>query len=198
MQKPLQKRSETNLKNILSPRVLWNGNGNTVDCICLIGDYQLFILKYLIIRIYISYDKNIITSITSLWAIKKIHVRLGISSCWHIFHWAGRAWATTCGTVRYFCHRAWILIDWRILKIPALNLERLNIQERFNISINRFISIRYFKLKQNIIDPLFGNSSLAFIMTGELFFNIGVECGAFHSLGFNQGRICYGIGTFCK
>ena len=33
-QKTLRKQSETNLKIILSPRVLWNGNGNTVDCIC--------------------------------------------------------------------------------------------------------------------------------------------------------------------
>ena len=32
MQKPLQKQSGTNL--FLSPRVLWNGNENTVDCIC--------------------------------------------------------------------------------------------------------------------------------------------------------------------
>ena len=34
MQKLLQKRSETNLNIILSTRVLWNGNGNTVDYIC--------------------------------------------------------------------------------------------------------------------------------------------------------------------
>ena len=34
MRKLLQKLSQTNLKIILSPRVLLNGNGNTVDCIC--------------------------------------------------------------------------------------------------------------------------------------------------------------------
>ena len=43
--------------------------------------------------------------------------------------------------------------------------------------------IEHFELKQNIIDPLFGNSSLAFIEAGELFFNTGDECGAFYSLG---------------
>ena len=85
-----------------------------------------------------------------------------------------------------------------ILKIAVLTLEGLNILERLNNLINRFISNRHFKLKQNIIDPFFGNSSLAFIRTGELFFNKSGECGAFYSLGFNQGRIFYGIVTLCK
>ena len=90
------------------------------------------------------------------------------------------------------------LIDWKSLKIVLLNLERLNSLQKLNISINRFISNRYFKFKQKIIDPLFGNSSLAFIKTGELSFNIAAECGVFYSLGFNQGGICYGIGILCK
>ena len=84
------------------------------------------------------------------------------------------------------------------MKIAVLNLERLNMLERLNISINRLIPERHFKLKQNITDPLFGYSSLAFIKAGEIFFNIGGECGAFYSLGFNKGKICYGIGTLCK
>ena len=103
--------------------------------------------------------------------------------------------------LRYVGHRVRILIDWRILKIAVLNLERLNILESLNILVEYkgwFISNRHFKLKQNITDPLFGNSSLAFIKARELFFNIGGECGAFYSLGLNQGRICYGIGTLCK
>ena len=147
------------------------------------------------IRIYyISYNRNIYY-VTLLFRIKKIHVRVGISSNWHIFHCVDWAWGTTCGTLGYVCHRVRILIDWKILKIAALNLERLNIAERLNVSINRRISSRHFKLKQGIIDPLFGNSSLAFNKAGELFFKIGSEYGASYSLGFNQDRICYGIGT---
>ena len=134
--------------------------------------------------------------ITSLWAIKKTHVRLDISTSWHVFHCIGYAWGTTCGTVRYVYHRVRILINWRILKIAVLNLERLNILGRLNISINRFISSKHFKLKQSIIDPFLGNSSLAFIKAGELFINKGGECEAIYSLGFNQGRICYDIVTF--
>ena len=81
-----------------------------------------------------------ISYITSLWAIKKIHVRLVISSCWHIFHCVGWAWATTCGTVRYIGRRVRFLLDWRILKIVILNLARLEILESLNVLINRFIS----------------------------------------------------------
>ena len=88
------------------------------------------------------------------------------------------------------CHRMKILTDWRILKIAVLNLEWLNILESLNILIDRFISNRHFKVKQNFIDSLFGNSSLASIKAGEHFFNVGDDCGAFYSLGFNQGRIC--------
>ena len=79
------------------------------------------------------------------------------------------------------------------MKIVVLNLERLNSLERSNILINRFISNRHIKLKLNIIDPFFGNTSLASVKTGELFFNIGGALGTFYSLGFNQDRICYGI-----
>ena len=93
-------------------------------------------------------------------------------------------------------YRVRILTDWRILEIAVPNLERLIILERLNISINSFISNRHFNLKGYIIDPLFGNSSLAFINARELFFNIVGECGAFYFLGLNQGRNCYGIVHF--
>ena len=151
----------------------------------------------MIITIIIIYRKRKYY-ITSLWDFKKIHVRLGISSCSHIFYCVGWAWGTTCGTIRYFRQRVRILIDWKSLKIVLLNLERLNSLQKLNISINRSISNIYFKFKQNTIDPLFGNSFLAFIKTGELTFSITGECGVFYSLGFNQGRICYGIGILCK
>ena len=37
--------------------------------------------------------------------------------------------------LRYVGHRVRILIDWRILKIAVLNLERLNILESLNILV---------------------------------------------------------------
>ena len=184
MQK-LQEWSEINLKIILSPRVLWYGNGNTVDCICF--NWRLYASCTII-----SYIKNILCHtirvyyITSLWAIKKMHVRLSTFSCWHVFHCIDWAWGTTSGTVRCICHRVRILIDWRILKIAVLNPERLN------ILINRYT------LSSNNVGPAFGNSSLMFIKARELFFNIGGECRALYSWWFNQGRI-YVIGSaLCK
>ena len=135
--KTLQEWSEINLKIILSPRVLWYGNGNTVDCICF--NWRLYASCTII-----SYIKNILCHtirvyyITSLWAIKKMHVRLSTFSCWHVFHCIDWAWGTTSGTVRCICHRVRILIDWRILKIAVLNPERLNILiNRYTLSSNR-------------------------------------------------------------
>ena len=135
------------------------------------------------------------TYFITFWAIGKIHVRLGISSCWRSC--VGWAWRTTCGSVSYVHYMVRILIDWMILKIGALNLEKFNILERLSILINRFI-YRHFKLKWNIFDPLLGNSSLPFIKAREVFFNTDGEWEAFYSLGFNQSRNCYGIAALCR
>ena len=48
-------------------------------------------METLLIVFVIIYHVIIIFYITSLCAVKKIHVKLGISSCWHNFHCVG--WA---------------------------------------------------------------------------------------------------------
>ena len=137
-------------------RVLWKDNGNTVNSICF--NWSLWDFCSMV-----SQNKNIFYHMIRIYYItkniKKIHVRFGISLCWHIFHCVGWAWGTACATARYVRHRVRILINWRTLKIAVMNLERLNILERMNISINKFSPNRHFKLKQNIIDPLFGNNT---------------------------------------
>ena len=131
--------------------------------------------------------------ITSLWDIKKIHVNLGISSCWHIFHCVGWAGGATCGKVYLPLDDDF---DW-LEDFENCCTESGKV-EQFgkNVSINRFISKKHLKFKQNIIGPFFGNSSLAFIKAREIFLNMGGKCRAFYSLGFNLVEFAQALAHF--